>query len=262
MEYKLEKNNSKKIVLIISSIIFCMLILIFGVTTAYLSQGTSGITGNIVSENNITLKYTDNTTYMKNNLIPAVEQDVPKFAMKNSLNKYTDNDICKYTEEFNACSLYEFTIENTMNVSQSIVVSMTPTLNQYNNLYFILYEGKANQLKENSKVIEYNTKIEQDTINFTNLNTILKAKEEKTYTIVFYVKSLDYAQDDADKRFAASIKVNSVTTGYNITTQVGEGCYESVKLDDGTYKLTRFNGINHQTGDIVEGCGVTKDEKG
>ena len=261
MNYSLEKNNNKNKILIIGiSILFCTIILFFGATTAFLAQSKSETVGNIVSVDKVSLKYTDNSKYMKDNLIPAVEQDVPKFAMKNSYNdeKYTDDDICKFTDEYNACSLYEFTIENTIDAAQSLTVSMTPTLNQYNNLYFILYQGKANELKENSKVIEYNTKIEQDTIHFSNLNLVLKGNTSETYTIVFYIKNLDYAQDDLNKRFAASISVNSITTGYNVSTEVGEGCYESVKLDDGTYKLTRFNGINHQTGDIVEGCGVTK----
>lgn len=262
MNYSLEKNNNKNKKLIIGiSILFCAIILFVGATTAFLTQSDTKETGNIVSVDKVSFKYTDNPKYMKDNLIPAVEQDVPKFAMKNSYNdeKYTDDDICKFTDEYNACSLYEFTIENTIDAAQSLAVSMTPTLNQYNNLYFILYKGKANELKENSEVIEHNRKIEQDTINFSNLNLVLKGNTSETYTIVFYIKNLDYAQDDLNKRFAASISVNSITTGYNVSTKVGEGCYESVKLDDGTYKLTRFNGINHQTGDIVEGCGVTKD---
>ena len=261
MKYSLEKKVTSKKLMVGLSILFCVVILIIGTTTAFFTQSNSETTGNIVSIDKVTLKYLDNKNYMRNNLIPAVEVDVPKFAMKNSLNddKYTDDDICKYKDNMYACSLYEFTIENTIDVAQSLAISMSPTLNQYNNLYFILYEGKANELNENSKVVEYNRKIEQDTINFDNLNLVLKRNESKTYTIVFYVKNLDYVQDDAGKRFAASISVNSITTGYNVSTEVGEGCYESVKLDDGTYKLTRFNGINHQTGDIVEGCGVTQD---
>ena len=68
---------------------------------------------------------------------------------------------------------------------------------------------------------------------------------------------------DADKRFGAIIRVDSITTGTYISNAVGETCYEEPELIiegeyAGTYKLTKFNGINDD-GTIMEGCGVTSD---
>ena len=45
---------------------------------------------------------------------------------------YNDKPLI-YTAEYNACSLYQFTIKSTANVSQEIKVSMTSTLNEYGN---------------------------------------------------------------------------------------------------------------------------------
>ena len=266
MNYSLEKNINRKKLIIGVSILFCAIILIVGGTLAFF---TGSDTKNLddVATSNVTLDYKDNTTYMRNNLIPVVEGDVTKFASKNLINstderKYTDEDICHYQDDMYACSLYEFTITNTASISQNIIVSMTPIINEYNNFYFILYESKVNEINNELNKIEVNTKIEQDTINFNNTNVILKPEESKTYTIVFYIKNLDIPQDDANKRFTASILVNSITTGYKKVVQLGEGCYDFEMLEDNTLKLTKFNGINHETGDIVEGCGVTKDEEG
>ena len=47
--------------------------------------------------------------------------------------------------------------------------------------------------------------------------------------------------------------VNSITTGYKKVVQLGEGCYDFEMLEDNTLILTKFNGINHETGDIIEG---------
>ena len=122
-EKEINNNNSKKLYVGIS-ILFCTVILIIGATTAYFTQSDIKELGNVVSTNQVTLSYTDNKEYMRNNLIPVIETDVVKFAMKNSLNNFTDNDICKYNDEYNACSLYEFTITNNASVTQELLVSM------------------------------------------------------------------------------------------------------------------------------------------
>lgn len=203
MNYSLQKFNNRKKLIIGVSILFCAVILIVGTTLAFFTGSDSKDIDNVVATN-VTLDYKDNTTYMRNNLIPVVESDVTKFASKNLINstderKYSDEDICHYKDDMYVCGLYEFTITNTANVSQNIIVSMTPIINEYNNFYFILYESKVNELNNELNKIETNTKIEQDTINFNNTNVILKPEESKTYTIVFYIKNLDIPQDDRIK---------------------------------------------------------------
>lgn len=94
-------------------------------------------------------------------------------------------------------------------------------------------------------------------------SVILKPQEEKTYTVVFYIKAMDYDQtnEDANKNFGAIIRVDSLTTGAYKHITVGKTCYEFDELDDGTLKLTKFNGID-ANGNADSTCGVTKSEDG
>ena len=88
------------------SILFCTVILIIGVTTAYFTQSDTKNMENIVTTNiNGTLLFDDNNDYMFGNFIPVNEEDVISFASKSS-------DKCKYQEGMYACNLYEFTITN------------------------------------------------------------------------------------------------------------------------------------------------------
>ena len=124
MKYELYKENNTKKLVIGISIIFCIIILILGTSYAFFGGSSSNKIDELVTENiNNTLKYTDNSDYMKGNLIPVIEDDVSSFVMNNS---ELDN-ICKYTDEYNACSLYEFTIENTASVAQKLNATLTPT---------------------------------------------------------------------------------------------------------------------------------------
>ena len=150
MKYELIKENNSTKLIIGISILFCAVFLIIGGTYAYLTSSDTKQLGNVVTSN-VTLDYNHNTKYMRNNIIPVVEEDVTKFASKNLVNStgertYTDNDICHYQDDMYACSLYEFIITNTASISQNMLVSMTPIINEYNNLYFILYENKIQLL--------------------------------------------------------------------------------------------------------------------
>ena len=132
-KFKLIKENNSKKLIIGVSILFCAVILIVGGTFAFFTGSDSKNIDNVATSN-VTLDYKDNTTYMRNNIIPVVESDVTKFASKNLVNstderKYTDEDICHYKDDMYACSLYEFTITNTADISQNIIVSMTPIIN-------------------------------------------------------------------------------------------------------------------------------------
>ena len=124
-------KNKKKLIII--SIITCVIIMLVGGTLAYFTQSGIGNIDNLATTNNVSLSYNDNKDYMKNDIIPVSNDNVKLFATKNALNGYADENICVYTSEYNACSLYQFTITSTANVSQEIKVSMTSMLNEYGN---------------------------------------------------------------------------------------------------------------------------------
>lgn len=266
-KFKLETNNSKKLIIGVS-ILFCAVILIFGATTAYFTQSDSKNTGNIVTTDiNGTIGYSDNDDYMRGNLIPVEETDVSLFVMKNSSHssgKYTNDDKCKYQDDMYACSLYQFTIINNANVTQELMVTLNPYPNGFSNLYYMIYEGEQDKLTTESKVAKTNTHIDGTNPSTIINSVILKPQESKTYTVVFYIKNLkdiDQTNMDAGKNFGAIIRVDSITTATYVLNAVGETCYGVESLDDGTFKLTSFNGINSD-GTVVGGCGVTQVEEG
>ena len=76
IKYVLNKNNNSKKLIIGVSILFCTVILIIGVTTAYFTQSDSEDIGNIVATDKVTLDYQDNDDYMLGELIPINEDDL------------------------------------------------------------------------------------------------------------------------------------------------------------------------------------------
>ena len=130
----------------------------------------------------------------------------------------------------------------------------------------MIYEGEQENLTPSNKAIRLSTHInENDTSNMFE-EVVLNPDEEKTYTIVFYIKSMDYDQtaEDAGKNFGAIVSINSLTTGYNIMKTYGDNCYDVEKINggknDGLFKITKFKGISEETGQPIPGCGVSVSE--
>ena len=256
MKDELNINNSKKLIIGIS-ILFCTVILIIGATTAFFTEGDTKETGNIVSTDQVSLLFDDNNDYMFGNLIPVSEEDVLKFASK-------DTDICKYQEAMYACNLYEFTITNNSNVSQELIITLNPTFNEFGNLHYVLLDKNKDDISLD------NVPVSNGHINGTNSTEIankvvLGTGSSKTYTLVYYVKNLediDQTEQDAGKQFYAKVRVDSITTGTYAETLMESRCYEYEEITDGeytgTYKLTKFNGINHDTGVADTTCGVAQ----
>ena len=97
-------------------------------------------------------------------------------------------DKCKDDNGHNICSVYRFTITNTANVSQKLVINMTPTLNTFHNLKFMLYEVGGNT--KNKKGSTFSLTVNDKTsINLDN-DLTLTPNESKTYEIVYYILNL------------------------------------------------------------------------
>lgn len=257
-EKELNVNDSKKLIIGIS-ILFCTVILIIGGTLAFFTQSDTKEIGNIVTENiNGTLKFYDNNDYMFGNFIPVNEEDVIKFASKTT-------DKCHYQDDMYACNMYEFTITNDSNVAQELKITLNPTKNEFSNLYYMLFEKNKDNISIDSvpvnkdKIVETNSNIMVDKL-------ILGPEQSKIYTIIYYVKNLDTDQtlQDAGKQFYANVKVDSITTGMYAGTLMESRCYEYEQITEGdyvgTYKLTKFNGID-ENGVADTTCGVIKNEE-
>ena len=260
------------------SIVFCTIILIIGTTIAYFTQSDTKETGEIVSTDEVTLEYNDdNNNYMLGDLIPLNETDIEK----------AYNNKCKDSNNYNVCSIYRFTISNTADVTQKLVINMIPTLNSFHNLKYNLYEinnDVSNKVKEKQS-LTYDNKTPITLFNDLKLDN----GSSKTYELVFYINNNPNANqniEDAGKKFGAQITVNSVTTGEYKSKEIGESCYKVMEIGaentdttyysetmseelfekyKGTYILTEFYGIDETIPEkpkAVEGCGITQDDNG
>ena len=159
---------------------------------------------------------------MFGNLIPINVSDVNKAYTREG------NLKCKDDYGYNVCSIYNFTITNNAEASQSLIIDLYPVINSFNNLRFNLYDITNNELLISKKELKYDdkTNITLDSLLLNNSNN-----RSNTYELVFYIENQNYAQDDAGKSFGATIKVNSITTGYNIVKDLGTGCWKADEND-------------------------------
>ena len=158
MEKDFNDDNGKKLIIGIS-VLFCTVILIIGASVAYFTQSDSKDIGNIVSADQITLDYQDNDDYMLGDLIPINEDDLEK----------AYNNKCKDNLGYNVCSIYQFTITNTGNVTQDIIINLHPKVNGFANLKFNLYDVT------NNKTILFNNELKlnsEEPISLVRVSTI------------------------------------------------------------------------------------------
>ena len=220
-EIKLEQkkeiiDNKKRFNYIL--ILLAISVLLIGGTYAYFlfTVGTGDV--EVQSTNDLSLIYSDNNDDMKSDLIPSSRENTLKGILK-------DEDKCVDKNGFSACSLYEFTISNDGNVSQIISISMIPLENNYQNLEFILYNEKIEDITEDTEPIISNQQLIYNSlapINFNGLTETILANSEVSYTLVFYILNKDENQitEDSDKNFRAKINVNSITTGQYIEKEI------------------------------------------
>ena len=217
IEHKEEHINNKKrfnYVLILLAIAT----LLIGGTYAYFlfTAGTGNV--DVQATPDVSLSYSENKDNMKKDLIPTSRANALKGLMK-------DTDKCVDIYGFSACSLYEFTISNDSDVSQVINISMTPLENEYQNLEFMLYSGKIEDITEDSEPIIANEEINYNSltpITFNGLTETILANDDVSYTLVFYILNTDENQvtEDSNKRFRANININSITTGQYISEEI------------------------------------------
>ena len=155
---------------------------------------------------------------MKTDLIPTSRENALKGLLK-------ENDKCVDIYGLSACSLYEFTVSNDSNVSQTINISMTPLENEYQSLEFMLYNEKIEDITEDTEPIIANQELTYNSltpITFNNLTETILANDEVSYTLVFYILNKDENQvtSDSSKGFRANINVNSITTGQYISEEI------------------------------------------
>ena len=217
LEHKEEYINEKKRFNYVLILLTVATLLIGGTYAYFLFTVGTGSVG-VQSAPDTSLSYSDNKDDMKTNLIPTSRENVLKGLLK-------EDDKCLDINGFSACSLYEFTISNDSDVSQVINLSMTPLENEYQNLEFMLYSGKIEDINDDKDPIITNQELAYNSltpITFNGLTETILANDDVSYTLVFYIlnKNENQITEDSDKRFRANININSITTGQYISEEI------------------------------------------
>ena len=249
----MENKNGKGIFLGVVSVA-TLVVAIIGATFAFFSAQTSGNNGSIdfgstqLGDNVLTLTEASN---FKSTLVPVAAED-SDFAGYVGLDT-ASKTYCLDDAGNGICSVYQFTVTNTGTVAQPIYISMEPTTNGFENLYYAIY-GKADAsvsdhtvataftkdatdgghgtlaaqtTASNGDLIRTATRLDGTTeVQLTELNKTLTASDgaaggtdEVTYTIVFWVQETQYDQNTSDggKTFVGKINVTTASGGSGVT---------------------------------------------
>ena len=225
-----------------------LVIAIVGATFAFFSaQGGSANNAISAGSTNLSdLVFTANSNNkLATKLIPVPAQDA-NFKYYPSLE--TNSCIDDVGNEI--CTLYEFTVENSSNVTQTIYINFKPKINSFENLYFAVFKGAiedindftvlssytnatgnstqgtaiATTISENPNLCHTATLLTSSTnaIDLPNCSTTLMANGKTgykaTYTILIWLQETGAPQNaiDMNKSFAAGININT-GTGSGVT---------------------------------------------
>ena len=243
----MDKKKKKQIFALIIFISTVILIVI-GSTFAYFNASVSSIV-NAVSMTAAEFKVDldDDTSLIKTSLIPSAELYVNRATIerldedKNFIKPYEENGekviaktACIDDNLQEICSIYTFTIINTMqNAELPVVVTLNPTVNSFQNLYFKVVDENKNVVQEATHIIddrEYTldasgNKIYEAGSRITPIEiegidvTLPKATIENgtvipstaTYSIILWIMETgkDQTADDSKQVFAGAINIQA-----------------------------------------------------
>ena len=213
-----------------------MLTTITGVTFSYFSSSVSSANDAASSgSGDVGLSISTVLTGVKNNLIPVDATD-------SHFNSYPgdDQNDCQDLNNNNICSVYTFTISNAAEaLNQNISVTLTPTVNTFQNLHFAIFKGTASNVAATQNMFDVDgvatsTVINADkhiignngdlvlsdtaftlnshtAISLPALEQALYGGDSVTYTIILWIQNVNSNQVDSDaaKEFSAILNVNN-----------------------------------------------------
>lgn len=237
-------DNKKKQTILIFLIMLAIVILIgVGSTFAYFTASI-GSKENALSATAAVFKIDliDDTELIKKNMIPSEEKYVDMAinrldASGNFLKPYEENGetikegtTCIDDNLFEICSIYTFTISNPTSTDLPLYITLIPSVNTFENLYYKVVDKDLNEVISATKLVDdreytldasgnkvYKADSTISPVVLTEINkTLPKATDEKTpstvkYSIVMWIMETGENQttEDSGKRFAATLNVNA-----------------------------------------------------
>ena len=227
----MENNNGKGIFYGVIGVA-TLVVAIIGATFAYFASTTQGETG-AAAANSVnlagTITLTDEARDTRTNLIPTTEAIMKQsYVQKGNAgtSKGKCNGVSKAdgTSIFDLCSTYQFTLNNSASVAQTVYVTFETVDNGFTNLQYCIYEGVANSQVDNNptacKAVPAKGAASAD----NSFNVNIEASGSKTYTVVLFVNETDGDQTtvDSGKTFTGTIHASTAGGGNNVTGVIAQ----------------------------------------
>lgn len=250
-------KKKKKIIFILIITIATIILIAVGSTFAYFSA-------TIASEENavslgaavFTLDLEDDTSLIKTQVIPSAEKYVDMSTIqrldenRNFIKPYRENGdlivektACVDDNLNEICSIYTFTVINTMtDMDLPLYVTLNPTINTFENLYFKVVDEEKNVVMEGTPIKNEQAETNEEASNIvalTGINTLPKATNDQdtgniipskaTYSIIIWIMETgkDQTPQDSGQIFAATLNIMaSGSDGQGITGVFSAGGIE------------------------------------
>ena len=241
-----------------------LIVAIIGATFAYFSASTNSAEQAIsVNSTQLSLGYSDDTSQLKTNLIPAADE-IAKFGATNT-EHIASKGACIDDNGNEVCGVYDFFVGNPSGTTaQKIYANITVVTNEFTNLYFTILDETGTAV-----IPATSFKFDSDDTNKTAGETKTNANGTVTYTekegkAVLELKALEQtllaspsAVADGDKNDASKYTLKESGTDknfrkYKVIIWIRESGKDQTKVDAGQAFSA---GINITTGG--SGTGVT-----
>ena len=238
------ENNKKKIVLVLLIFVAAIILIAVGSSFAYFSTMAESAPNAVnLKAAEFSLGLEDDTSLVKRNIIPSIEEYVDIAAKRTDengfLKPYEDSNgnvvkegtACIDDNQNEICSIYTFTLINELTGTDiPLYITLNTNVNTFENLYFKVLDSSLNEVISKTKLVddrqytldENNNKVYESgsTISpvvLTNINnTLPRATDSEhpskvTYSIVMWVDEIHENQNDADggKMFSATLRATA-----------------------------------------------------
>jgi len=241
-------HNGKNNAILITFIAIAAVILIaIGATFAFFSVSINSEENAIsFSAAEFSLDFSDDTSMIKNHLIPSIEEYVDIASTRvdengNFLHPYTDTVTGNLVTEGTACiddnlneicSIYTFTVINRLTYTDiPLYITLNASVNTFENLYYKVLDSELNEVIGATHIIDDRELTSLDTISpyvLTGINNTLPSATDSehpssvTYSIVLWIMETHTNQNESDggKMFASTLNVRASGTADNGITGV------------------------------------------
>ena len=230
-----------------------LIVAIIGATFAYFSASTNSADNAIsVNSTQLSLGYSDDTSQLKTNLIPAADE-IAKFGATNT-EHIASKGTCIDDNGNEVCGVYDFFVGNPSGTTaQKIYANITVVTNEFTNLYFTILDEKGEVVipatnfkgtgQNDDRTVTYTEKEGKAVLELKALEQTLLAspsavadgdkndaskytlkesgtdKNFRKYKVIVWIRESgeDQTTADAGKAFSAGINITTGGSGTGVT---------------------------------------------